>query len=430
MAHQAIDHSVLEGDNIAFIENDRIKLGVNLALGGCVTYLAEHGHENLINSFDWGRQVQMSFYSFPVPYQPEGVDMVEDWRTIGWNPIQCGDCFGHRSKVLEYRSTENEVYVKCIPMHWPLDNLPGECTFETWYRLNGDRVDVTARLNNARPDTTLYPARNQELPAVYTNASWFKVLAYLGDKPFTGDALTEVYGRQSGNVWPPEFAYCTEYWMALVDDDNYGLGVYNPSTALVSGGFTGTIGVGGPKDASTGYISPFQMDILDHDIVYTYTYSLIVGDVDTIRERAAQLMAAAPVKPCWSFDGTRDHFYYENITDNGLPKNGCLEFSFAAGGKLCSPVQMLPKGRTRIVLDAAFTGGEVPCTVSMNVCDGKVHDRSFVYPRTEFAGTLQADGVRKEHILDISAAADLFSTEFDITFGGEGSAKIWGIRIE
>ena len=430
MAQQAIDHSVLEGDNILYIENDHIRLGVNLALGGCVTYLAEHGEENLINSFDWGRQVQMSFYSYPVPYQPEGVDMVEAWREIGWNPIQCGDCFGHCSRVLEYSSTGDEVYVKCIPMHWPLDDFPGECTFETWYKLNGRRVDVTARLNNARPDTTRYPARSQELPAVYTNGRWCRTLAYIGTKPFTGGAITVVEDRGSERIWPPRYCHCTEHWMALVDDSNYGLGVYNPSTALFSGGFYGEFGIGGPKDSNTGYISPFQMDILDHDIVYTYTYSLIVGDVDTIRAGAAELMQAAPVLPRWSFEKDRDHFWYENITDEGMPKNGCLEFRFPVGGKLCSPIRLLPQGNRRLVLDAAFTGGTLPCKVSLNVYDCKAHERAYEYPRVEIAGTLQADGVRKEHVLDLSAAGDTVSTEFTLTFGAAGSAKIWSVRVE
>ena len=47
-------------EKVIYIENDSIRLGVNLDLGGAVTYLAEHGRKNLINSFDWGRQVQMS----------------------------------------------------------------------------------------------------------------------------------------------------------------------------------------------------------------------------------------------------------------------------------------------------------------------------------------------------------------------------------
>ena len=167
-----IDPSVLQGENILTIENDCIRLGVNLGLGGAVTSLCRKGGPNLINSYDWGRQVQMSFYSYPTPYLPQGKTVRESWKFLGWNPIQSGDCFGHRSRILEHRCTDNEIYVRCIPMHWPLDNVPGECTFETWYRLNGARVDVTARLNNARPETVWSPARGQELPAVYTNGEW------------------------------------------------------------------------------------------------------------------------------------------------------------------------------------------------------------------------------------------------------------------
>ena len=142
------DYRYLEDEYLTFIENDRIRLGINMALGGCVTYLAEKGGKNLINSHDWGRQVQLSFYGYPKPFLPEGVEISSAWEMLGWNPIGCGDAFGNRSKILDSRVTEDSIYVKCIPMHWPLDNVPGECTFETWYRLNGDRVDVTARLNS------------------------------------------------------------------------------------------------------------------------------------------------------------------------------------------------------------------------------------------------------------------------------------------
>ena len=47
-----IDHSILNDKNMSIIENEYIKLGVNLGLGGAVTYLAELGHDNLINSSD------------------------------------------------------------------------------------------------------------------------------------------------------------------------------------------------------------------------------------------------------------------------------------------------------------------------------------------------------------------------------------------
>ena len=131
MADPSIFASYLTDENLIFIENESLRLGANLALGGAMTYLAEHGKPNLINSWDWGRQVQMSFYSHPVPFCPDGEEMAECWKFIGWNPIQSGDHYGNRSRVLEYRAENNEIYVKCVPMHWPLNNYPGECTFDT-----------------------------------------------------------------------------------------------------------------------------------------------------------------------------------------------------------------------------------------------------------------------------------------------------------
>ena len=166
------DYRYLEDEYLTFIENDHIRLGINMALGGCVTYLAQKGGKNLINSHDWGRQVQLSFYGYPKPFWPEGVAVSSGWEQLGWNPIGCGDAFGNRSKILDSRVTEDSIYVKCIPMQWPLDNVPGDCTFEIWYKLNGNQVEVTARLNNAREDKNQYPACGQELPAVYTNGEW------------------------------------------------------------------------------------------------------------------------------------------------------------------------------------------------------------------------------------------------------------------
>ncbi|MBQ3079438.1 MAG: hypothetical protein IJC48_05480 [Clostridia bacterium] len=101
MSNQMNYSQFLKDENIVWIENEYLRLGANLALGGALTYLAEHGKDNLINSFDWGRQVQMSFYGFPNPYCPEGFEVKESWKYLGWNPIQSGDCYGHRSDILD-----------------------------------------------------------------------------------------------------------------------------------------------------------------------------------------------------------------------------------------------------------------------------------------------------------------------------------------
>ncbi len=157
---------------MSYLDNGVIRLGVDLNLGGSVTHLSRSGtDENLVNSFDFGRQIQMSYYSGPVPFLVEGKQPKPEWTHIGWNPIQVGDAFGNGSKLLEQTNDGKRLYVKCVPMHWPLDNVPGECTYECWFELEGPAVHTRSRLVNQRPDHTQFPARNQELPAIYTNAA-------------------------------------------------------------------------------------------------------------------------------------------------------------------------------------------------------------------------------------------------------------------
>jgi len=64
--------------------------------------------------------VQLSFYSGPVPFKPEGVTLSKAWEKLGWNPIQAGDCYHDGSKVIEHRNDGKTIRVKCVPMIWPL----------------------------------------------------------------------------------------------------------------------------------------------------------------------------------------------------------------------------------------------------------------------------------------------------------------------
>ena len=158
------------GVKMSYLDNGTIRLGVDLNLGGSITYLADaNDRTNIINNHDWGRQIQMSFYSGPVPFTPGGKQPSKTWAGLGWNPIQSGDCAGNRSRIIEHRNDGKSIYVKCVPMQWPLDNEPGECTFESWIRLEGNVALVRSRIDNHRTDTTQYSGRGQELPAVYTN---------------------------------------------------------------------------------------------------------------------------------------------------------------------------------------------------------------------------------------------------------------------
>ncbi len=315
---------------MSYLDNGTVRLGINLDIGGAITYLSKSGSDdNIVNSHDWGRQIQMSFYSGPAPYYPDnGKKPSEHWTFIGWNPIQSGDTFNNPSKVIAHRNTGAEMYVKCIPMHWPLNNEPGECTFECWLTLEDNTVRVRAQLNNARADDTQYPARGQELPAVYTNGAYYRLFTYDGDQPFTGAPV-----RQIEKVWdtsiPPAEApggpwdswYATENWAALVRDDDFGLGIWTPNTYTYTGGFAGKPGSGGPKDAPTGYFSPTRREILDHNIQYRYAYTLIVGPLQEIRAYV-YTHAARVTLPDYDFSNDRQSWTLADAQDEGWPISG------------------------------------------------------------------------------------------------------------
>ena len=427
------DYKILD-ENVVYIENEYIKLGINIALGGAVTYLAEHGRKNLINSWDWGRQVQLSFYAGPAPYHPEGAEMSERWKHTSWNPIQTGDCFFNRSKVLDYKAEGNTLYVKCIPMQWALNNVPGECTFELWYTLDGKTVNGVARLNNDRSDKTQYRAFGQELPAVYTNGEFYRIVSYVGVKPRTGGKLTEIVSKTTERNWPSERTVYPENWVALLDDNDYGLGIHNPQTCVSGGGFAGGVqnmGTGGPKDRQTCVLSFTTPAILDYNIVYTFNFSLIVGNVEEIRKTALALDAKVDHKR-FDFTEDRKNFYYKDTTDKGFGNQDCLDFDFRDGVWLRSPYIFVSEGECkRILLDAAIDGGEIEGTVDV-YCFAEttrpMHENTPCHWMS-VPFKLCGDGVRKIHEIDTSAIKEPFICT-NIVFKTEGHAKIYSFEFK
>ena len=106
MADNGQERARRQSARMSYLDNGVIRLGVDLNLGGAITYLSRSGTEqNLVNSYDCGRQIQMSYYSGPVPFAVAGKQPKPEWRFIGWNPIQVGDAFGNSSKLLEQAMT-------------------------------------------------------------------------------------------------------------------------------------------------------------------------------------------------------------------------------------------------------------------------------------------------------------------------------------
>jgi hypothetical protein len=274
--------SPLAPASLLTLDNGTIKVGVDTTFGGAITYLSQSGFTtNLIDDYSHGNQVQQSYYSGPANFLPAGTIQHPNWSPWPWNPNQAGDAFGNPSEVLTYSNANGVIYVKTRPKQWALQNYAADCIEEQWTRLDGPAVRVHCRLINQRSDHTQYSAVPQELPAAYGVGTLCRFFSYTGLAPFTGGALT-----QQPTTWPPIQWRATENWSAMVNDNNFGIGVHNPNAISTVGGDlndAGPLCTGGPTDNNFAYIAPSLLEMLDYNIVYEYDFNLIVGSLTDIR---------------------------------------------------------------------------------------------------------------------------------------------------
>lgn len=384
-------------EKMSWLENDRVRLGVDLDRGGAITFLAAvKDGVNVINNFDLGRQVQLSFYSGPVPFEADGQKPAEHWRHLGWNPIQTGDDFKNASEILAHENDGKRIHLTCRPLQWPLNHVYGECTFESWLELDGAVVKARARLNNARTDHTQYPARLQELPAVYANAPFHRVISYQGAQSFTHAAATAVPKAQGKHPW--SFWTGTEGWAALLNEQDYGLGLITPGRVHFTGGFAGKPGPGDTHSNSTGYLAGQALEILDHHIVYDFEYELVLGSLNEIRQRAEHWQPKR--LPAWTFKNNRQGWYYQNASDTGWPIKDHLDVQLEQDDpQVISPQTFWEASSAPyLVIDAAFHTTQKQATLMWQPLGEQVFSTARI-----ISFPIVADGKFHRHVLHLAA---------------------------
>ncbi len=270
------------------IDNDTLCLKLDLTRGGAISYLSLSGsNRSIVNIADEGRYIQQSYYAGKsLNRKTEGQS--PSWSPWSWNPIQVGDSHRNRAKILDFQKNGNTLYVKCIPMLWDMNNMYAEAEIEQWTTLSGNVLTVKNKLTCHRTDNIYEEGilNDQELPAVYPVSALDNLFSYFGNVPFTNAALSNpvtehlengFWGRYLNNI-------VTENWMAYVDDNKWGIGVYNPICTNFLAGMAGQPG-GEATSGSTSYIAPVKKEILNKNSVYEYEYYLIVGTLDEIRSK-------------------------------------------------------------------------------------------------------------------------------------------------
>ncbi len=274
------------------LSNDELRLKLDLTRGGAIAYISKSDVDrNIVNVHDEGRYIQQSYYGGKIiNRQQEG--QKKAWSPWSWNPIQVGDCYKNRSEILEYKQDGNTLYVKCIPMLWDMKNKSAEAIMEQWTTLENNVIKVRNKLTCKRTDTIYGEGKthNQELPAVYPISALNNLYSYFGDKPFTGEPLNKpkVVNLTSGFWGKYKNDMVTESWMAFVNDDNWGMGVYSPISTNFLAGMSRDPGYEA-HDRATSYMAPLHKATLNKNTVYEYDYYLIIGDVNDIRKHVYEL---------------------------------------------------------------------------------------------------------------------------------------------
>ena len=256
--------------NWVFLDNGKVRLGVNLDAGGSIGWFSRSdSKDNLLNAFDHGRYVQQSFY---------GDSDGSDWNGQPWryNPVQGGSWKGVPATVLEKKETQTSLYVKTRPRQWASGKDVDDMILEEWLTLDGALARMKFRMTYT--GKTEHKARHQELPAMFVQPRFDTLV-------FCDKATGAIVRQQPGT--PNEYIKFSEPWLAWVDAVGQGIGIYAPHTDFAT---VYRVRDSGKGDVS--YAAPLQTFGLKAGLVFEYDSALIIGTVEEIRAVCTKLKAA------------------------------------------------------------------------------------------------------------------------------------------
>jgi hypothetical protein len=267
------------------LKSSAMQVGFSRAMGGAIVHVSVPGGPNLVNVHDPGRLVQQSYYAGAVV---ERAAHHPAWKKWSWNPIQGGDAFNFTPGCTTFEQLDDgRFHSETTGLNWPGRSERLRSTIRQWARFESpDVLEVTCEfVSDREPDDTWGEEprpRHQELPAAYFVADLSRLVTYRDGKPVE-------FAHKMWNYAEP----IPERWAACVDDSGKGIGVYSPLSTQANIGKSGE-GAGGPTAATTMHIAPIVTRSFKPQDRMSYTYYLIVGDVETIRGHAVRLQATRP----------------------------------------------------------------------------------------------------------------------------------------
>ena len=250
------------------------KIGIDEGKGGALAYFSDPkilNGDNLINSWDHGREIQQSYYGDSDGSSWAGKPWV-------WNPVQAGSWSGVPSKVLECsQQGSNKVITKVNPRNWGGQELMSDVLMTSVFTLYDNYLHIQCSMKYSGNKTNT--KHHQECPAVFTDRRLGTLVSYTGDKPWTRDSSLNI-------IYPPHkntYYTSTEPWSAYVNENTRtGLGVFTPKSVLTTCYRVGNDGSTIKSDCS--YFAPLMIEAILPGMTLSYDVYVTTGDVSHIRE--------------------------------------------------------------------------------------------------------------------------------------------------
>lgn len=258
-----------------YLDNGTIRVGVDKSRGSAIGYFAlAHDKRNLLNHHDEGRFIQQSYYG-----DPDG----SKWGKKDWvyNPVQGGSYKGEDAKTLDFKFTEKDLYAKIEPLRWASAQTCPEAIMQEWITLEGTVAKIRMKLDYS--GETQKRNAHQEMPAMFVD---YALPHLMFEKDGT---LVKHKPIDLAQDLKPEQVTYTGNWLAYVDDNNFGIGIFTPGTdKAVTYRHRGN-GSTGPNGSACSYVAPIRQFQLTKGLSFEYEFYLTIGTLDEIRTRFSQM---------------------------------------------------------------------------------------------------------------------------------------------
>lgn len=264
-------------------KGDSVVVAVRLSWGASIVEASLNG-ANFVNAYDPGREVQLSVYggNYPICSQPSCATVYGNWL---WNPVQGGDYTGNGSPVTAWTADSATLYAKTSPIEWYPDYKGGgkgrpiatDVVFEQWISpvpSSTRAFRIHSRVTHTGTDS--HALSNQELPAVYTNMGYGRLVTSGNSVPWTGAPLVFTTPPPAG-AQPPHVP-TSEHWAGLVDANNTGLVLFAPQSFAFVSAFAGS-GTSGPNGSGWNYLAIFAPRMISPNEVFEFDYYLVLGAI-------------------------------------------------------------------------------------------------------------------------------------------------------